>query len=198
MPIKIILSIVATVIAFISYAPYIRDLHRGKTKPHAFSWLIWTLIAYIAGFAQIKGGGGTGAWVAIVSATITLYITIVSFRDGSVKFTKTDKLSLFSCLIAIPIWAITNKPLLAVILVTAIDAVGFWPTIRKGFHLPHEETLSNYWLAAIKNCMVILALNKYNLVTVLYPASTIITDGSCFILLSIRLKRLGAVTELRS
>lgn len=195
MYIKIVFGLIAILIAFISYAPYIRDMHKGKTKPHAYSWFIWALIGYIAGFAQLKSGGGAGAWVSILSATIMLYIAVVAYLDGSIKFTKSDKLSLGAALIAIPLWVVTKQPLLAVILVSAIDATGFWPTLRKSYHVPHQETLSNYWLAAIKNIIAIAALQKYSLITLIYPASLVLTDGLCFILLVIRLRQLALGEE---
>jgi hypothetical protein len=80
MQIKIVISFIATVIAVVSYIPYIRDIHSGKTKPHGFSWLIWALLAYIAGFAQLSRGGGFGAMVALVTATISLRIAYVSIK----------------------------------------------------------------------------------------------------------------------
>lgn len=177
MNIKLVLSVIATLIACVSYVPYIRDIRRGKTKPHAFSWFIWALLAYIAGFAQIAGGGGVGAAVTLVTATISLWIAYIAFKDGSVKITLGDKLSLAAALFAIPLWIITKQPLLSVVIVSFIDVIGFWPTIRKSFRSPEQETISTHLLSTIKHCVTIAAQQKYNLVTVLYPASLAITTG---------------------
>jgi hypothetical protein len=188
MPIKIIFSIIAAIITFISYAPYILDVRKGKTKPHVFSWFIWALIAYIAGFAQLKGGGGLGAYVALVSASTCLYIAYLAYKDSSITITRSDWFSLIASLLAIPLWVLTKNPLSAVILVSSIDTIGFWPSLRKAYNAPHEETLSNYWLAVIKNLLAIGALTRYNAITLIYPISLIITDAVFFLILFTRLR----------
>ena len=50
---KTILGIIAVIIALAGYVPYFRDIFRGKTKPHAFSWLVWASLTGIAFFGQI-------------------------------------------------------------------------------------------------------------------------------------------------
>jgi hypothetical protein len=186
MTLKIVLSLIATIIAIISYIPYIRDIRSGKTKPHGFSWLIWALLGYIAGFAQLEGGGGVGAIVAFVTATISLWISIMSIRGRSVKITKGDWISLGAALVAIPLWILTKQPVLSVILVSIIDVVGFWPTIRKSYLAPHGETLSTYSLSTLKHCLTVAAQQKYNLVTTLYPGSLALVTGLFVMMLLVR------------
>jgi hypothetical protein len=67
---KIVLGVVATIIGFVGYAPYLRNLFLKKTKPHAFSWLVWGILEATAFFAQISKGGGPGAWVTGASAIV--------------------------------------------------------------------------------------------------------------------------------
>jgi hypothetical protein len=130
--------------------------------------------------------GGTGAWVTIISATICLYIAVIAYKGASQKFTKSDNVTFLVSLLAIPIWILTKNPLLAILLVTAIDVVGFWPTIRKSYNAPNQETLSTYWLAIIKNGFAVAALQHYNLVTVIYPASILVADVLCIGLFTVR------------
>ncbi len=176
MELKLILSIVATSLAFAGYVPYIRDIKSGKSKPHVFSWLIWSLVAYIAGFAQLVEGGGVGSFPALVTATISLWISYTAYRDGSVRITRGDRLSLFAAIAAIPIWIITNEPLLSVVIVSIIDILAFWPTIRKSFSFPYQETMSSQIMSTAKHFLTIAALQNYNIVTVLFPATLAITN----------------------
>lgn len=183
---KIILSLLATTIAIVSYVPYIRDIRLGKTKPHGFSWLIWALLGYIAGYAQLQGGGGVGAAVTLVTATISLGISFISIKDKSVKITKSDWISLVAGLLTIPLWILTKQPVLSVILVSIIDIVGFWPTVRKSFSAPHGETVSTYSLGTLKHFLTVVAQQKYNLVTTLYPGSLCLISGLYVIMLLVR------------
>lgn len=79
MDFKVILGFVATGLAIISYVPYIREMLNGKTKPHTFSWLIWAIITYIAGAAQLAGGGGWGSMVAFTTGTISAWLHTIRF-----------------------------------------------------------------------------------------------------------------------
>lgn len=183
MDIRALFSITATCIAVISYVPYVRDTWKGKTKPHAFSWFIWALLGFIAGAGQIAGGGGIGAMVAIVTATISLGISIFSLKFAKQNITRGDYASLIVALLAIPLWIITKGPLLSVILVSLIDVIGFYPTIRKSIKAPKEETLSTYFLSTVKHCLTIVAQERYNVVTVFYPASLALLTGLFVIML---------------
>lgn len=180
---KLILSIIATVIAVVGYIPYIRDIRSGKTKPHGFSWLVWSLLGFIAGAAQVQGGGGAGAAVTLVTSVICLWIAFISLKKGQVKITVSDWISLVAALITIPIWLITKQPLLSVVLVSAIDIFGFWPTIRKSYRAPQHETLSTHILSTIKHCLSVAAQQHYSLLTVLYPASLAVTTALFTIML---------------
>ena len=51
---KVILGVISIILALISFVPYLLDLIRNKTKPHIFSWLIWTLLMAIGFFAQMN------------------------------------------------------------------------------------------------------------------------------------------------
>lgn len=191
MEIKVALSLVATGIAIVSYIPYIRDMRRGRIKPHAFTWLIWALITYIAGAAQLVGGGGLGCLVAFTTATISAWIGYYSLRHRAITITKGDWVGLIVSLTAIPLWLITKQPLLSVILISIIDLVAFWITIRKTYHLPYSENLSVSVLSTIKHGLTVAAQRQYSWVTVLYPLSLALTTAGFFIMMVIRRRQVG-------
>ncbi len=171
MEIKVLLSIIGTGIAVISYIPYINNIFNGSTKPHAFSWFIWALLGYIAGFAQLADGGGIGASVVLTTSTISLAISYFALRQRAIKATRGDWVALIAALATVPLWVITKQPLLSVILVSFIDIVAFWPTIRKSFNSPQHETLSTQLLSAVKHCISMAAQQNFTFVTLLYPGS---------------------------
>ncbi len=43
MDIKIISTIIATIIGVIAFFPYLKDIFSLKTKPHVYTWLIWVI-----------------------------------------------------------------------------------------------------------------------------------------------------------
>jgi hypothetical protein len=186
--IKLLFSLIATALAIISFIPYTRDICRGKTKPHAFSWFVWALLAFIAAAAQLADGGGVGALALIVTGVLSLGIAGYSFFKGTVDITRGDWTSLTVSLAAIPLWLATKNPLWSVLLISIIDVVAFWPTFRKSYHLPHSETLSVYWLSTFKHALAIAALQNYSVVTVLYPLSLAVTTLFFTLMLMVRRK----------
>jgi hypothetical protein len=187
---KEVLGIIASVIAVISYIPYLRDILANKTKPHAFSWLIWSLLTGIAFFGQLAGGAGPGAWVNGFTTVICFIIFIFGLLKGRANIVFIDWISLAGAGIAILFWLVTKGPLLSVILVTLIDALGFFPTFRKSFTKPHEETLITYVLSSFKYIFSLFALQTVSMVTALFPLYLVFANGLFVVMVLIRLKQL--------
>jgi len=180
------LGALGSIIAIILYSYYLVRVLRGETKPHPYSWLIWCLVAGISGFGQLDGGAGSGAWVTLTSSFMCFLIFLSSLKFGEKKIHLFDTVCLIVSLLAIPLWILTNTPLYSVILVTIVDTVGFIPTIRKSYFKPYEEAVLTYIASALKNILGILALEKYSLLTLCYPAVLLITCTLFSILLLIR------------
>lgn len=170
---KTLLAITAIVLAIIGYYPYFKDILKNKTKPHAFTWLIWATLNGIAFWAQISHGGGAGAYAVGFTSLVTFAIFVLSLQKGEKNIKTFDWFCLFGATLALIIWAITNQPLISIILITAIDIIGFLPTIRKSIKRPYEETLSTYIVGLIKYLLVIFALSNYSAVNVIFPAGVV-------------------------
>lgn len=174
--IKIILGTIAVIIALIGYVPYFRDIFRGKTKPHAYSWLVWGILTGIGFFGQILNKGGAGAWVTGITALICFTIFFFALKKGERNITFSDKLTLFGAFIAMLSWYLTSNPLSALILVIITDALGFFPTFRKSYHKPKEETMLTFFLNGLKFAIALFALETYSLNTYLYPVYLILAN----------------------
>lgn len=183
---KIILGTIAVCVSIIASALYIRNIFRGTTKPHAFSWFIWGLILAIAFAASLTEGGGAGAWFTGVGSFTCLSIAVLAFAKGTRTFPLVDWLALFAAFISLFLWWLTKTPALSVVLVSITDAIGYIPTFRKGYALPYEETAFTYILDVLGFSLSIAALSAYNISTVLYPASVAITTSFFVLMLFIR------------
>lgn len=190
---KTALGIIATVMAFVSYIPYIRNMLSGKTKPHAFSWLVWGTLTAIAFVGQVSEGAGPGAWVTGFTACVSFFIFVTVLRTGEKDIAKSDWLSLVGAGIAMLLWWATSDPLIAVILITLIDALGFFPTFRKSYHKPYEETAITFAISGLKFVIAIIALENLTPTTWLYPASLVLMNGIFVVMLLIRRKQVGYV-----
>jgi len=190
---KTTLGIIAVIIGIVGYIPYFRDMIAHKTKPHAFTWFIWTVLTGIAFFAQVHDGGGPGAWVTGVTTLISIIITVVAFRVGRQNIVRVDWYFLAGALAALAVWAITDDPVWSVILITIIDAIAFVPTFRKSYHKPYEETLFTFTMSGLKYIFGIAALSVFTVTTVLYPLSLVITN-MLFVAMLVMRRRSQAAT----
>jgi len=193
---KVVLGVIAVLIALAGYVPYFRDIFRGKTKPHAFSWLIWASLTGIAFFGQIFDKGGAGAWVTGFTALVSFVIFILAIGRGEKNITSSDKWSLGGAVIALVLWFLTHNPLGSVILITLIDALGFYPTFRKSYYKPDEETMLTFFLSGLKFVIAIIALENYSVVTYLYPASLVLMNFIFVGLLVVRRREFKRETKL--
>ncbi len=190
---KEILGGLAAFIGLIGNVPYIIGILKGQIKPHVFSWGMWTLITGIAMVAQWSDGAGAGMWVMSVTFVICFFVAILAFKVGKKSdITLTDWLALFSVILAIPVWCVTQEPLTAVIMISMIDFIATYPSIRKGYHKPWDEGVSAYFFANLKFGLSLFALENFTFVTALYPASIIVVNS---VLIVIVLARRRIVTR---
>lgn len=169
---KEILSAAAVVLTFALFVPYIRNILNGSIRPHVFSWIVWGLGTFSVFLAQLAGHAGIGAWPIGVSGVISFGIALLAWlKRGDTVITRSDWAFLAAALSAFPAWLLTDNPLWAVVILTFADLAGFGPTVRKGWGYPHQESALFFGLVALRNLLVVLALEYYSLTTALFPAA---------------------------
>jgi hypothetical protein len=181
--IKFICGIIATIIGTASFYPYLRDVFNRKTQPHTYTWLIWAILQVTGVLAMYNSGAGIGALTLAVGAFFCACIFILSLKYGSKNITAFDTLCLIGALAATGVYFFMHDPVLAVILITAIDLVGFLPTMRKAYSEPHSETLSMYALFFVSSGFNLVAISVYSITTTLYPATIMFTNMVCCLIL---------------
>ena len=190
-PYKEILSAVAIVLTLAAFIPYIGAIISGKIKPHVFSWVIWGATTFTVFLAQLEGNGGVGAWPIGVSGGITIFIAVLAYvKRADITITRTDWLFLVAAMSSLPLWYLTSEPLWAVVVLTTVDVLGFGPTVRKAYSFPYSESLLFFSLFALRNLLVIMALENYSVTTVLFPAAIAV---ACILLIAMVAYRRRAV-----
>jgi hypothetical protein len=185
---KDIIGIIAVIITFIGYIPYIRDTIKGKTRPHIYSWFIWSFVTFIIFALQIFGNGGAGALTTLAAAVLCLIIFLLGLRNGEKNITTFDTVIFVVALMATGIWVFIKQPMISNLLMVAINTLANIPTIRKSWDKPYSETLITWELGAVRNSLGIMALANYSLFTWLYPATNLIINILVSSLLIIRRK----------
>ncbi|MDW3095621.1 MAG: hypothetical protein R8G33_08110 [Gammaproteobacteria bacterium] len=188
---KEVLSAIAIVLTFVAFVPYIRAILKCQVKPHVFSWAIWSITTLVVFFAQVSEGAGVGAWATGVSGCVTVIIAGLAYwKRADITITRLDWLFFNSALLSLPIWYFISDPLLTVVILTTVDVLGFGPTIRKAYSLPYSESLLFFMIFAIRDSLVIAALESYSIATVLFPASIVVSCSIICVIMMYRRKLL--------
>lgn len=167
---KLIVSLIATALIVYAYISYFKDIFLKRTKPHLYTWLVWAITQGTATVAIWQGGGNYAIFGFAIGTILVVAVFLFSFKYGTKNIKKIDTIMLISALLAIIVWWKLESPLLAVLMVSVIDGLGYAPTFRKSFEEPWSETLSFWFIQAIINILIIISIAEYNLQTVIYPA----------------------------
>lgn len=174
-----VIGATATALAVYTYIPYFVGIYHGQTRPHVFSWIVWSLILGINATAQVLEGAGAGAWITVFETLASLTVAGIALKYGEKNIARSDKYSFLAALAAIPLWYITADPLWSTILVTIICVIGFWPTLRKSWIAPRSEVAQTYLLSGPAYALSLAALENITLTTAFYP-SVLMTVNTSF------------------
>lgn len=185
MSIQNIFTTIAISIALIAYVPYIKDTLSGKTKPHAFSWTIWTVVSFLSFGIQLANNGGAGSLVNLLIGLLCTFIAIQGFVKGYTQIKAIDYLSIILSIVALILWIIVKQPTISVVLIILVDFFSFIPTIIKSWSNPQQETFVTWLLSIFRHIFTIASLSTISFLTAGYTIyALIINILFCALLLS--------------
>jgi len=173
----VLLGVVTILIAVVSYSLYFRDVLAGKTKPHAFTWLIWSSLNLLVFYTQLTNNGGPGAWVTGAAAVANGIIFLLALRYGERNIAWLDWLCLAAALLSLAVWLVYPDGEASILLASAVFVIGFIPTFRKSIHRAHEETAITFALNSVKFFIALFALTSISITTAVYPFLLFLVNG---------------------
>ena len=177
---KEILAAIAALLSVAGNVPYVWSIFKGRVKPHAYTWFVWSIVSGITLFGQLAKGAGVGALPTLTSELFTILIFLLSIRYGFDHAKKTDKIYLFVALGALIPWILTRDPTLSVVIAVGIDLTAFVPTLQKGWSEPRTENAILYAMNVVRHILALFSLEAYNVATTLHSivmicANTVMT-----------------------
>ena len=195
--VKLLFGILSIAFALVAYYFYFRDMARGKTKPHAFSWLVWGLLAGIGFFAQVSAHAGIGAWATGLTSLVSLAIFCFALRIGATRPTFFDWTLLGVALVSLMLLFVVRSEEAALVLTLLALVAGFAMNIRKAYKKPQEENATAFWLNTLKFIPAIFALSYFNFLTVAYPLVAALGNAAVALVVQIRDGRPSFFKRLR-
>lgn len=175
---KLALAIAAALLAIAGNLPYLRDILRGKVKPHPYTWLVWTLVSGIIFFGQVAKGAGVGALPTAASEIFTVVIFLFSLRYGFRDISHVDTAFLGLALIGVAVWIMTDDPTVSVMIAVGIDVIAFVPTLRKTWEQPRTENPILFGSNVLRHALALMSLEAYNIATMLHSVAMITLNSA--------------------
>jgi hypothetical protein len=175
---RIILGVLSGILPIIGAYPYIRDVLRGKTKPHRMAEFIWLVLDAIAVASQLAKGA---TWSVLMPAVSTLELAvgfILSLKYGMGGTSKKDIAALILAGLGLLLWHFTNEPLFALLIVVGIDLIGTSLVVIKTYHHPYTETFSTWFLNFIAGLLAAAAVGRWAFALLIYPLTVALGNGA--------------------
>ena len=186
MTIHILFASISSIISILCFVPYLRDILRGTTRPHSYTWFIWAALQAIVAQAMWSGGAGIAIASSVIGAVLCAIIFLLSLRYGTKHITTFDTACFIGALGAMAAYLLFHDALLSVVFATLTDLIGTLPTLRKAYQEPRTETASTHLLSSGAGAFALLALATFSLTTMLYISVTMVLDFICGMLVITR------------
>lgn len=187
---KEIITIIGVILTFVGHVPYIKDVLDGKTRPHVYTWFVWSLLTFILFALQVSDQAGPGAYVTLAAGLVSFFIFFLGMRQGKKDITKMDTLLLVTALFGLTLWLFAKQATFSTILLVSVDLIAFLPTVRKSWSTPDSETAKTYSMNAFRHGLSVFALERYTIVTALFPIAWAIVNGLFVLFLVVRRSQL--------
>ncbi len=155
------IQLVAGVLFFIGFVPYIWGVLKNKVRPNKATWMIWSSVNLLVLIAMSASNTLNGQ---IVGATIgSVIVALLSFRYGTATWSFTEIICVGVSILGIVAWVRTNDPEVSILLNAIVMIIGAIPTLIAAWKHPERESRvawTLYWLSCV---CTIIAIPAYTI-----------------------------------
>ena len=171
-----LMGALAVAIAIVAYAIYVWQTLRGETRPHPLSWLIFGILTGTGYLVQLDQAAGPGSWVMGITTVVCLLLCVMSFWKGERAFPWYEWAFLVAAAIIFGFYLWSRQPALSAVLASAVNVLGFGPTLTKAWARPHSDSVTTFCLNGIKFVPSFFALDVISVATCALPATLVVAN----------------------
>jgi hypothetical protein len=191
--------IIGTLIGAVGSVVYLINTVKGKVKPNRVSFLLWSIVPFIAFFAQIKQGVGLEALMTFSTGFMPLTVFIASFanKQAEWKLTRFDLICGILSIVGLVLWMITKVGNVAIFFSIVADGLAAIPTIVKAYKYPDTE-IAWPWIATVFGVILtLLTLSTFTFANSGFILYILVVNMLIYILVQFRLgEKLQSKTKL--
>jgi hypothetical protein len=181
--------IVGTLIGAAGAVAYLVNTVKGRVKPNKVTFLLWSVVPFIAFFAQIKQGVGLEALMTFSAGFLPLTVFIASFtnKQAAWKITRFDLLCGGLSLVGLVLWMITKVGNVAIFFSIVADGLAAIPTIVKAYKFPDTEIAWPWIATVIGVILTLLTIPEFTFANSGFILYILVVNTLIFILVQFRL-----------
>ncbi|TAL49041.1 hypothetical protein EPN83_02085 [Patescibacteria group bacterium] len=181
-----ILGVIAGVITFLAFVPYIISTVKGDTKPERATWFIWAVVGFLLLTSYHYSGAVSTIWAAVTYFIGPLIVALISVKYGVGGWSVLDKVCLSGAAVSLILWYVTKSAPVALYINILVDFLGLIPTIVKTYNNPSSESRLSWSMSTIGNFVNLLAINRLTLSIIIFPAYFLLNTGTILLLILFR------------
>ena len=151
-------GVLSSVLAIYCGIPYILSIVRGETKPHQFTWLIFTIMNGIVLVSQFLAGARASVLISLIFFVYSGIDFGLSLKYGVRNSSRYDRLLFGLALLTIAVWLLTRSNILAIWLTVLIDVFATTMIILKLKRHPGSEPFWLWFIATLAFVFACLSL----------------------------------------
>jgi hypothetical protein len=180
--------IIGTLIGAAGAVVYLINTVKGKVKPNRVTFLLWSIVPFIAFFAQINQGVGLEALMTFSTGFLPLTVFLASFvnKQAVWKLTRFDLLCGILSLVGLVLWMITKVGNVAIFFSIVADALAAVPTVVKAYKYPDTE-IAWPWIATVFGVILtLLTISSFTFANCGFILYILVVNTLIFVLVQFR------------
>lgn len=164
-------AILGALLSFGGVVVYLVETIRGTSRPNRVTWFLWSLVPFIAFFAQIKEGVGYSSLLTFVSGFGPFLVFLASFinKKSYWEIGRFDIVCGAIAIVGVILWLVTSNPNLAILFSIIADGAAASPTVVKSFKFPETESYFAFLGGAVGAVLTLLTVSEWSFPNFAFP-----------------------------
>lgn len=173
-------ALVGAIIGSLGGIYYLVETLAGRAQPNRITWLLWGIFPMVIFVAQRAQGVAGVSWASFVAGLTPLLVVAASFfnRNAYWKTEPRDYGLMAAALLGLLLWALTDKPNLALLCSLLADGLASLPTLLKSYRHPRSESWRAYAVSAVGFGISLLSVQTHNLENTAFVAYLFLLNGT--------------------
>ena len=180
-----LIGVLAAGIKMIGDAGLVLGLWRRHFRQHRFTWLLFTLTAWVFLKTQLDMGASWSQlffWWILVVNVVLLALTLTPGRGEGGTEGKSEWIALGIALCSVALLFVTDSPLVALFATMVADLIGCWYSIKRAWNEPVRAEATPWLYGTIGSALSVLAVGAFDWRLLIAPLYFLAFDGAMFCL----------------